>query len=140
MRRSLHYEKTTTVAADVHFEETVVLGRTVRVVSRAAGLEGLNADPESRLRSYEIERGLAQRYGGFWVVGEWCPFNGIYTAWRHFAPPEVLEANAQWWEEHRAKMTAEGFNVDYHIATVRGPQEPARWLEDERACAAGVLP
>ena len=87
---------------------------------------GWGEEWSDRLRNYEIEYDLAELAGVdvddeelMYVVAEWCPFNGIFCAWREHAPREVLDDTISWWEEHRAELAAQGLRVDYHLGLLR---------------------
>lgn len=96
---------------------SVVCANCRTCVSRARALELLPHLREdfARMRNYEIQGELEDLFGATWVISEWCPFNGIHTAWCHVAPRAVREKTANWWRVNRASLTADHYNVDAHI-------------------------
>lgn len=56
-------------------------------ITRAMGLAEIGCEPEDRLRNYEIEMELTERYGGEWTVEGPCPRNGEFTKSKGGAAP-----------------------------------------------------
>lgn len=59
-------------------------GESVRAITRKDAILALRENEEygdSRLRNYEIEAMLKDRFPAPWVVWEICPFNGKFCAW-----------------------------------------------------------
>lgn len=74
------------------------------LIPRAVALKRLNRAPNARLRNYEIEHALHEETPEVeYVVGEWCPFNGIHCSFWEHADETWLEPAL---EAHRAEVAA----------------------------------
>lgn len=82
-----------------------------------------------RMRNYEIEDELEREIGGEWVVSEWCPFNGVYCAWKDHCPDAILEALIVECEANPERLRARGINPDARIAYLREPRARGAMVE-----------
>lgn len=85
--------------------------KTPRRITRKQASLALR-DWEAGLRNYEIEQGMASEHGGQWIVSEWCPFNGIFCAYRDVASVEDIETARRNITKHGP---SKGLNVEYHL-------------------------
>lgn len=72
-----------------------------------------------RLRNYELEGILEKELGGEWVIGEWCPFNGIHCNWLDHCPLETLDALIAEYESDPAALRRAGVNPDMRMGHLR---------------------
>lgn len=80
-------------------------GESVRAITRKDAIIALRENEDygdSRLRNYEIEAMLKDRFPAPWVVWEVCPFNGKFCAWGTIVDGELENWN-QWWTKGESK-------------------------------------
>lgn len=90
-----------------HWKPAIVECRRVRLPFDLPGW--------ARMRNYELEFELSDVLGGEWVISEWCPFDGIFTAWREHAPASVLRRTIRRFRRSQAAGNVEGYNWDYLV-------------------------
>lgn len=71
-------------------------GESVRAITRKNATIALRDYGKSRLRNYEIEAMLKDRFPAPWVVWETCPFNGKFCAWGEIVDRELENWNQEW--------------------------------------------
>jgi hypothetical protein len=67
----------------------------MNLLTREEAKERLQLDTSAtwpRLRNYEIEDRLSHRFGGVWIITEWCPLNGVYCRYMSVASIRDLKS------------------------------------------------
>lgn len=78
-------------------------------ISRIDAAKELGIDPD-RVRNYELEQDLQDRFDREYVITEWCPNNGVYCKWIHYCSESELSRIIS---ENRGRGVVDGYNLDY---------------------------